>query len=369
MILKKIILKNFQKHSNLELDFTSGVNIICGATQAGKSCIRRAISWVINNDIHGDAIRKQGTKKTEVTLVTDNDIKVTRIKSKTVNSYTIEKDGKEQKFESFGRNVPEEITNIFQMPNLNIESTNINLNIADQIAMPLLLGKNISGIFRNKLFNKITGAEISDQVLKDFNKDILNAQRNKKLTEENLTKFQEELQNKLKIKKDIEIKYKDISNLLENIERKIKLYETCMRYESKDKDKANLNKKLKDYQVKIDFEYLLNKGDKYKELSNMIDVLKTSKNQKLKIQNRLDNLKQLINYPIQKMILQSDKLLRLINMKKLFNKKTNIKESLKESSLKLSNWIKKYKKELISRKICPTCKQTISEETIKDLKC
>ena len=74
MWIHQLILKNFQKHSNLTLDFFSEVNVLYGATDAGKSCVRRAISWVFFGIPQGDVIRKEGTKKTSVKVILSNDI-------------------------------------------------------------------------------------------------------------------------------------------------------------------------------------------------------------------------------------------------------------------------------------------------------
>jgi len=71
MNIKQIILKNFQKHSDLTLDLKEGVNIIYGASDKGKSTIRRAIEWCLFcEQISG--VRKEGTKQTSVTIIFEN---------------------------------------------------------------------------------------------------------------------------------------------------------------------------------------------------------------------------------------------------------------------------------------------------------
>ena len=44
-MLKKLILKNFQSHSDSELEFDKGINVICGNSDSGKSSIIRSFIW------------------------------------------------------------------------------------------------------------------------------------------------------------------------------------------------------------------------------------------------------------------------------------------------------------------------------------
>ena len=111
MWLKKLTLKNFQKHENLTLDFTPGVNILYGHSDAGKSCIRRAIGFVFFGDPRTDAvIRKEGTKQTSVTALLDNGNEVERVKSASVNRYIVRvPNEKELVYDSIGAEIPEEV--------------------------------------------------------------------------------------------------------------------------------------------------------------------------------------------------------------------------------------------------------------------
>ena len=180
MWIHQLILKNFQKHSDLTLDFISGVNVLYGKTEAGKSCIRRAFSWLFFGIPQGNVIRKENTKKTSVKGILNNGISVERIKSASVNAYILNIPGKkEQRFDSVGRKIPEEIQLALKTSLIEIDKETINLNIADQIALPFLMDE--SGTFRSKLFNKITGSEITDKVLQDLNKDILKISREEKI--------------------------------------------------------------------------------------------------------------------------------------------------------------------------------------------
>src|SRR5271165_1267211 len=110
MWLKKLTLKNFQKHEDLTLDFTPGVNILYGHSDAGKSCIRRAVGFLFFNDPRtDDIIRKEGTKTTSVCGLLDDDTEVERVKSASVNRYVIRHPGrKDMVYDSIGSEIPEE---------------------------------------------------------------------------------------------------------------------------------------------------------------------------------------------------------------------------------------------------------------------
>jgi DNA repair exonuclease SbcCD ATPase subunit len=68
-MIKRIEIKNFQAHKNTEIDFDPGVNVISGASDAGKSSIFRALLWVITNRPSGDSIKNWDCKKDDTTEV------------------------------------------------------------------------------------------------------------------------------------------------------------------------------------------------------------------------------------------------------------------------------------------------------------
>ena len=68
MIFKKLILKNVQRHKDLTVHFTPGLNVIRGANQRGKSTIIRSLFWLFTNRPLGNWI---GDKKATEKLNTD----------------------------------------------------------------------------------------------------------------------------------------------------------------------------------------------------------------------------------------------------------------------------------------------------------
>lgn len=115
-MLTKLIIKNFQSHRSTEIDFSSGVNVILGQSDSGKSAIFRALNWVISNRPTGDAFRSLWGGETSVTLVLDNHT-VTRFKSDTKNLYILDS----QEFTAFGTSVPDEIIKALNIGSINTQ--------------------------------------------------------------------------------------------------------------------------------------------------------------------------------------------------------------------------------------------------------
>lgn len=363
MYLKQLKLKNFQKHSDLTLDFCKSVNVIVGDTGTGKSCIIRALRWILFNEISGDDVRKEGTKKTEVEVIFDNDISVKRIKSKTVNAYVLKVKEEEKRFDSVGREIPEEIKNIIKMDLFEVDGDKINLNISNQIGLPFLLDK--TGSFRNKLFNKLTGADKIDKAMQSLNKDILDLNRQEKSNKEFIENNEDKLDN---YKKDIKIKKEAVdktTNAISELEEKYNKLETL-------KDKS---KDLKNTEIEIEMLKERNKPIKVteeetKELSRKIEKLTQLNNYYMKLKEIKKNLndlkdtnipkykKEIIENTIEKINFYK---LKLKNLKEIdeLEKKYNIEISELELIIEGSN--NKYKELLKESGTCPVCKQKIKE--------
>ena len=177
MYIKSLKLNNFQKHSDLQINFVNGVNVLYGASDIGKSCIRRAIEWVVQNESI-DGVRKTGTKKTTVTITLDNNIEVERVRSTSINRYIIRKGKDEQVYDAIGKSIPDEVKEVLTIYPIDIDGEQIYLNSQPQIGLPFLFDK--SPAFRMKLFNKLTGNDVLDRLFSEFNKDILRIKRNLK---------------------------------------------------------------------------------------------------------------------------------------------------------------------------------------------
>ena len=214
MWLKELELFEFQKHAHLKLTFGPGVNYLYGASDAGKSCIRRAIGFLYFGDPRTDVIRREGSKQTSVRAVMNDDIEVERIKSSSINRYIIRKPNcKELVFDSIGASIPEEVQKILQVSTLNIDDKEapLNLNIEKQITLPFLSDRSPS--FRNKLFNRLTGNDLLDKLIQNLNKEMLGIGRDIKAAQEFIATNEPRLQ-------EVTIQHSDKAKVLGNFQEK-----------------------------------------------------------------------------------------------------------------------------------------------------
>ena len=115
-MLEKLIIRNFQKHKKLTIEFDKEITTIIGATDSGKSAVIRALRWVLTNKPQGNAFIRDGASYVSVTLLVDGH-SIERRKGKGVNYYKL--DGKE--FHAFKFDVPPEITDVLNLSLINFQ--------------------------------------------------------------------------------------------------------------------------------------------------------------------------------------------------------------------------------------------------------
>lgn len=111
-MLEKLSLKNFQYHKKSELELSKGLNVIYGDNAQGKSCILRALNWVINNRPSGFGFktRGDGITVTEVDFVIDKHA-LKRKRNKSANEYRLDKTS----FKALRTDIPEEVSNLLNI--------------------------------------------------------------------------------------------------------------------------------------------------------------------------------------------------------------------------------------------------------------
>ena len=120
--LKVLELKNFQKHKNLRLELSPGLNIIAGPTDSGKSSIFRAISWLLTNRPRGIDAYKTYEARGPISVVAEfDDGSVERIKGTKENSYVLIKSGDATTFDCVRSDVPEEIREFLRIPGFVVQ--------------------------------------------------------------------------------------------------------------------------------------------------------------------------------------------------------------------------------------------------------
>lgn len=149
-MINSLFLKNIQSHKSSKLNFSKGVNLIIGTSDAGKSVIIKAIKKLASNRPTGPALLSWFGKTSIITADFDGN-KVSRIISSTKNSYKIN----DTEFKKVKSDVPVEVSDI-----LNI---NQNINIQSQVDPFFLLSNMYSPGKVAEQFNEIVDLEIIDR--------------------------------------------------------------------------------------------------------------------------------------------------------------------------------------------------------------
>lgn len=170
----KVIIENFQSHERTELELDSGINVIVGQSDKGKSAIIRAIKWVLQNEPKGSDFVRHGTDFCRVTIETSDGYRITRLKKKNKNIYIVQDPaGRVQKFENFGNEIPEEVLQATGVRKIKIDADkDFALNISEQLDPPFLLSE--TGSVKAKTIGSIVKTHLIDAAERDLQRDILN---------------------------------------------------------------------------------------------------------------------------------------------------------------------------------------------------
>lgn len=167
--IKTLELKDFQTHKKTLIDFSPFFNVIVGPTRSGKSSVVRALDFLYYNNWYED-YQRFGSKQVEIKATLSNGSVITRIKSKKVNKIIINTKGKEQRFESFGHSLPQEVINVLGIRPIEIDAKDpIEANIANQDDPLFLLYTTATE--RTKVLSRLSGLHWIDFALKDISKD------------------------------------------------------------------------------------------------------------------------------------------------------------------------------------------------------
>lgn len=147
-MLKKLVLRNFQKHRKLVIEFDPHVTTIVGPSDAGKSTIIRALRWVSLNKPQGTKFTTWGEDYVKVTLEAEEVI--SRSRSSTKNLYKLAG----HSFRAFGDSVPTAITDSLKI---------VPANFQKQHDLPYWFSLSAGQV--GKELNQIVNLEVIDKTL------------------------------------------------------------------------------------------------------------------------------------------------------------------------------------------------------------
>lgn len=175
-MIERLTLHDFQVHRNLVLELDPHVTTIVGPTDAGKSAILRALRWVTLNQPRGTDFRRRDSEEVSSTLLVDGH-KVTRRRGRKRNTYKL--DGKT--FAAFGADVPEAISSLLAMDELNFQR---------QIDPPFWFTESAPEVSRK--LNQVVDLSLVDKTLGNLSKADRQARAELKISNERLERAEEE---------------------------------------------------------------------------------------------------------------------------------------------------------------------------------
>lgn len=166
-MIASVHIQNFQSHPDSKLEFASGVNVIVGSSDSGKTAIIRALRWAVWNKPLGDAFRSDWGGDTQVKVELGKGEFVRRFKGKGGDRYVREEwdpddpenSPQEMEFKAFGTVPPQEIDDTFNLKELNLQN---------QIDRPFLLDVSPGEVAR--YFNRIAKIDQIDSSIQTVEK-------------------------------------------------------------------------------------------------------------------------------------------------------------------------------------------------------
>jgi len=119
-MIQQITIEGFRSYQYAEFDLHPGMNVLVGESNAGKSNLLRALTWLATNTPSGDEYFSRVVPgRCIVTVETDHGI-VTRERTKKFNGYRVRLGKKSYDFKD-ARSIPEEATKVLFLRDVNIQ--------------------------------------------------------------------------------------------------------------------------------------------------------------------------------------------------------------------------------------------------------
>jgi len=207
-MIKSLTIENYQSHKNSFLEFSTGINVISGQSNNGKTAILRALNWVITNRPQGIAFKSTFSDKKETCRVSliINDTEIIRERNNSINSYQIGssflyKDN--TYFTTIGNDVPSEVSSA-----INIS----DINCASQFERHFLLMDSPGEVGRT--INKVVKLDDIDALISNISSKITSTNKELDIKKQDLDKLNLSLE-----------KFKDY-DLIENLVNQIVEYDS-----------------------------------------------------------------------------------------------------------------------------------------------
>lgn len=149
-----------------------------------KTAIIRAIVWALYDKPSGSAFITTGKKscKVEVHLSNGYIIERSRSRSSSGSYHLVKPDGTRVEYKGFSNNIPTDIINVHQMPEIKIAGKSYRLNISSQLEGPFMVTS--SSDERMTMIGALVDADRADAARKSVNSEKRNLSASHKKIEE-----------------------------------------------------------------------------------------------------------------------------------------------------------------------------------------
>ena len=189
--IKSITLENFQSYKNQTINLKPGLNLVLGTSDAGKSTILRAISFVLHNYPKRDTFIHWGEKEMRVTLEFSDGAKVTRIKGEGVNAIeAVDSKGNIYQKNKIDTEIPDDIREILGNPPQ--DDLNGLISYADQFSKMFLV--DLSPTDLPRALSNLTKIEVLEDSAKQLMSNYKSIDKQIKVDEKEYDKLLNESQ-------------------------------------------------------------------------------------------------------------------------------------------------------------------------------
>ena len=185
-MIASVIIQGFQSHVDSRFNLSSGLTVLTGPTDSGKTAFIRAIRWVAFNEPAGDTFVNQAAGEASVSLTLGDGTVIAKTRKKGGRTvYRLNESVFEQ------ADVPPEVTSALGITRQTFGDFETALNFAFQLDAPFLISEPPSA--GAKVLGKIAGTEIVDQAIKSVAKDTYAARQEKLQADKRIEALTEDL--------------------------------------------------------------------------------------------------------------------------------------------------------------------------------
>jgi len=205
-LIERIEIKGFESHADTVIeDLSTGLNLVCGESNAGKTSIVRALKLVAYNEFDPKSLRV-GCTFCEVAVRTQRgEVRVKR--GPKHNLWEITPKGQvTEYYDKPGKDVVPQAAAIIGLNVVELGDVKVPVNIMDQLESHFMLagigGKDATGSMRAQVVDEISGLSGIEGIIKEVSLDNHRRGREVKQTEDKIGEVQVQLHDEKALSKE-----------------------------------------------------------------------------------------------------------------------------------------------------------------------